>query len=809
MKTIRLYTLAAMVLLAAMHLMAVNTIMYTATYDKSPQLGTDTLGGVTYSTVAYEGLYNGGDPGMPSLPVDYIKFSVPYNAVNFTVSTLLRNTFIYNVPHLLYPCQEPVPTDGSEPQGITLPDSTAYFSNTTFPSQQAWVVDEGFLAGENHIVTVAVMPISYYHGSGSNAYNRVRVSETVRLTLRYELNDSTAPAPLIRQDSVLRQEGYELTQSLVANPGNVVANAPVMMTMDSTLVFNPLSGGDGLNGGDHTIGPGIDPGDLIGDGGQLQEAEHNIPYLIVTTNELYHSMRRLAALKRQKGYNVHIVTMDQVMNDSFARTGDVFRQQDGTYYVAHSDSAGVLRQFLKLYFSFYGTKYVLLAGKNLPYRTINCRDGNREIKGHGDIYFSDLSADWIDNTNNIDFNPELFIGRLLVENNDQLNAYMDKLFRYELNPGHGDYSYLKNALFTTGNDFFDSFLKGLSLFKSILEPIFTQQTSLTEVLNQDIPKGVDVINSISVNHPAFVSTFNHGGPSFIKVYGKDSFNHRYFIMAIDSVNVLQQGYINTETGNGLNNMQNKYYPSIFYSLSCQTMPFYKIPDFNVDLNMGESFTLGKDYGGPVYMGNTESVNSYAIEGLAEEFARTIINETQVLGKADALSKLKLRPDFRSLVAVVHNYLGDPSLDMWTNIPDTFDNVGITRTDSTIHITNINCDSAVIVYTNPLDLKTKSITVSSSGTFNNVNTNGCIMIYKHNHIPYIAPLEFQNYIIQKSQYVIASDVIAGKIIDENRNQGDVIINSGVNYEIEASGTVTLQDGFKVEKGATFAVYPACF
>lgn len=30
-----------------------------------------------------------------------------------------------------------------------------------------------------------------------------------------------------------------------------------------------------------------------------------------------------------------------------------------------------------------------------------------------------------------------------------------------------------------------------------------------------------------------------------------------------------------------------------------------------------------------------------------------------------------------------------------------------------------------------------------------------------------------------------------------------------YEIEASGTVTLHDGFKVEKGATFAVYPSSF
>ncbi len=40
-------------------------------------------------------------------------------------------------------------------------------------------------------------------------------------------------------------------------------------------------------------------------------------------------------------------------------------------------------------------------------------------------------------------------------------------------------------------------------------------------------------------------------------------------------------------------------------------------------------------------------------------------------------------------------------------------------------------------------------------------------------------------------------------------GNVVIKSGAEYEIEASGTVTLENGFKVEEGATFAVYPACF
>lgn len=47
------------------------------------------------------------------------------------------------------------------------------------------------------------------------------------------------------------------------------------------------------------------------------------------------------------------------------------------------------------------------------------------------------------------------------------------------------------------------------------------------------------------------------------------------------------------------------------------------------------------------------------------------------------------------------------------------------------------------------------------------------------------------------------------IDNDRTNGDVIVKSGVEYEIEASGTVTLCDGFEVEQGATFSVIPSTF
>ena len=104
---------------------------------------------------------------------------------------------------------------------------------------------------------------------------------------------------------------------------------------------------------------------------------------------------------------------------------------------------------------------------------------------------------------------------------------------------------------------------------------------------------------------------------------------------------------------------------------------------------------------------------------------------------------------------------------------------------------------------------RETTVRDTNISLNANPNSTIMLYKHNHIPYIAPLELQNITFSKNQYVIANDVTAGKSIDSQRTNGNVIVPDGIEYEIEASGRVTLQDGFQVEKGATFAVYPSSF
>ena len=86
-------------------------------------------------------------------------------------------------------------------------------------------------------------------------------------------------------------------------------------------------------------------------------------------------------------------------------------------------------------------------------------------------------------------------------------------------------------------------------------------------------------------------------------------------------------------------------------------------------------------------------------------------------------------------------------------------------------------------------------------------NSTVMLYKRNCIPYIAPLVIQITTINKSQYVIASDMTAGKSVDNNRTSGQVTITGEIEYEVEHTGEVRLCGGFKVDKGVKFSIKPS--
>lgn len=796
-----------------------NRITYTASYNNNGlTIGTDTLGGVTYATVSYEGLYNGGEPGMPSLPIDYLKFSVPYNATNFTVTATTRWAS-QNLNYLVYPCQSPWLISSPVPP-IVLPDTSAYYPGNSYPSQMAWIVDEGFLAGENHIVTVAVMPFCYTHSTNADVLSRAK---NCYVTLRYDLSDSLAMSPIVRNDSLLREEGYLLTQSMVVNPGQVKNFAPTQTInpgIDSTGLIQGGIGGDLINGGLPDPTP-VDPGDLgeeelLIDGG-------NYTYLIVTTSELKHAVRRIAALKRQKGYNVKIVTINDVLSSPLSGSGDIIGEGSNAH-LTYTDNAGKLRQYLRNHYKYYGTKYVLLVG-NVPYKYTKLKTTelyNDSIILPSDMYYADLNGDWQEN--DYDYHSELYVGRLLAKTTDQIANYTEKLLRYQLNPGKGNYDYLKRALYSQGYDFINS--GELYQVQRTFNKIYNNPIVLSESSNindkSKYPSGEDIIDSINSKRCGFISLHHHGFPAGLLTYGfrkKEVWDYLRFLWAIDTVHTFMgipdRASDDPSDRNGLNDLMNKWYPSVCYASSCITMPFDTVSGYeSIPMNFGESYTTGKDYGGPIFIGNTRDGITPYTSYLERNLGQFIYQRYYQIGVANALAKLlsaaTLTDSIGNRYTVINqNLLGDPELEIWTDVPEQFIGIEIERTDQAVSISGISADSTFVAYMQKNNVMQTEMISQSPVLLNDASPNSPIILYKHNYIPYIAPLLLQNESFSKSEYIIANDVTAGESVDSNRTNGYFIISSGIEYEIEASGTVRLENGFKVEKGATFTVYPACY
>lgn len=753
-----------------------ETISHTITLNSSNlTIGTDTLGGVTYTTIHYAGLDNHGAPGTPSLPVDYIRFSVPYNATNFTVTTTTRFPLESKIPHMVYPCQTPRQMNDTSSWAITLPDSSIYFSGSYYPANLATIVDEGFLAGENHIVTVAVTPYSCIHVSNSMTnYKKIKKPQSVTVKLTYQTGGPLLTEPIVRRDTVLRNEGFALTRSMVVNPNAVRPNA-----VPDTSIYMQLHG---------IVSPG-----------QSYPVDSTATYLIVTTQDLKHSTRRLAALKRQEGYSVKVVTMDEVLASPYSGDGD--RVQDS---LIHNDPPGKLREYLRYCFHNFGTTYVLLAGTDVPWKSFTIKgEDNTLYESPTDSYYCDLNSYWIDDS--IELNPDLYVGRILSKSESQIENYTDKLLRYELNPGHGDYQYLKRAFFLEGRDFDGK----LDSPKMHLTAYYPNQICINDTAsnNSGHPNGVDIIDTLNNNHVGLLIPFNHGSPDGIKVYGKDSNGYNSYIFSLDSITTY-------ENEDGIDCLNNKDYPMIFYAPCCKTIPY----DYTSGMNFGESFTTGKDYGGPAYIGYTRDALGMHVDYLLSDWINLLPLKEYKISVAYAFSKeiyCGLFPSrafkkYQYINEPIRNaYIGDPTIELWTDIPQEYSNISITRTENSITVSGLDVDSTIVAYCDNNYHAGYRLTSSTSLTLNSVSPNSTIMLFKHNYLPYIAPLSLQNINIKNSQYVIASDVTAGFSVENGRLPGNVVVKSGAEYEIEATGTVTLKHGFKVEKGATFAVYPACF
>ena len=253
--------------------------------ESALSLSGDTVENMVYTVVDYSGLSVSGEPGEPALPVMDIRFSVPCLAKDFEVT---------------------VTENFSAPPAFEQPDAEIYGADAGYPEAIGKVVGEGYYDGDNHIVTVAVSPISYNPVQGT-----LRLHTSVTVSLSYSIANSVAELsmrPISRFQK--SQSGMESVKSIVVNPAQVEKFVPVALGS-------------------------IKPMTVVG-----------VPayeYCVITSRELAPAFDRLVYWKRQKGYFAGVVCMEDILACPDFQLGD---EVSGI-----NDDAGKLRAYLKYSYS--------------------------------------------------------------------------------------------------------------------------------------------------------------------------------------------------------------------------------------------------------------------------------------------------------------------------------------------------------------------------------------------------------------------------------------------------------------------------
>lgn len=524
-------------------------------------------------------------------------------------------------------------------------------------------------------------------------------------------------------------------------------------------------------------------------------------YCVITPRRFKDAFARLIGWERQKGLNAGVVCVEDILSDP-AIVGDT---------VSHIyDDAGKVRQYLQYAYKYGDTEYVLFGGNDsiVPIRYGAGENDRYEDEGDkealhipADFYFAELNSNWNKDNDGFygepqdldDYIAELQVGRLLCVKIDDIENYTDKLLRYEANPGNGNSSYLRKAFYSQADEM--QWRHQADSMASNFEKTFPDKTIISEepdckALSTTYPTGSDAL-TVMKKHFGFASWFNHGHPMAVvmKTHGYNS--SPYGITSVTG----DIPWIVPETSNGLDSLDNKDYPMVVYSTACTITPFdYYQEIYKYKTNIGQSFTLGRGYGGPALIGNTRSgwlIASFEVQRI---FGQFFPNHT--IGYALNMAK-SLAIFSKHYKALVVNVIGSPDINIWTDIPAKF-NAAVN--DSVFQVESCSIDK-VLVGTYDLANDSSHVNELPSSAANSphlIGGNKIVTLRGRNCLPQILPATIKDVTIEGKHRLYTSDVKMGG------GNGKVLITSGSDVVIEKSGKIEMKSNVVIEKGATFAI-----
>lgn len=717
-----------------------------------------------YAKLAYTGLQQMDDIGKPSLPVKYIKLIIPPDEEVDNIVLNITNKEKISLPGKIYPAQPGIITSiDAENPGFVKPDSTVYESDTPWPSEMVKTLRHGYFDGSNHIVTLAVCPFQYYPKS-----DRLEFFTNISFSLRFKSAESKAIYVPNRYRK--NQEIYDaILNDIVDNPRDISAYSSPPNLLDSG-VYPPYKPWTPLP---------------------------SYEYVVITNQTLKPGFDKFVNWKRRKGLDIGVITVEEITNCSFYSNGDEISGIE--------DDAGKIRQYLYDGYHAGITVWALLAGdyNEIPRYGLQVNykpegSPNPWEKIPADLYFSEFNGDWnVDGDafygepdegefggDSPEFEPEIFVGRLLCIEEEDIIKWTDKILKYEQNPGNGNYDYLTRSFMIQGDQY------QLNDHASIISqklPMFTHEfMEEDDIYNPTSPLPNTVIDEMKTRYGLF-SFLTHSGPIGLVTMSKDLNTVPGNRHNINSLDIWEGTSEIPDNGDGLDCLENFDYPSILYAMGCDNIPFDDYHTISDQRNIGEAFTVLTQSGGPAVLGYTRNAGFSPSRYLYEKFAEKLTesyngtNESYAhIGQAYAVSKTY--SDHKHNLS--HNLIGCPETKIWLNEPQTFENIYITDNGSQITI-DAGIDGCTICVCSVDESEAyHSVAVNTSNhTFTTEVRPIYITITKHNYIPFTNTMINGN-VTWSGEMTVTEDITITKSGQLNLEAGTIVkMDEGVGIIVE--------------------------
>lgn len=605
--------------------------------------------GQEFCKVELPDFFNSAEPNEPFLPVKLITVEVPLyvNNVYVTLDSYSSSSLI-KLDKPIYP-MENFTTNGEPTQSLeSVTYGIGYASTAKQPSVE--VVGEYLMDNSRHMVTVEVSPLAYVH----DELSLYRFND-IKFSVRYTACDENA---------MTRLSPLKINKSNSDNPLR-----SVYCSTSGTL--SELSDSASINN-----------------------------YVIFTPDFLKESLSNFAEWKRQKGYQVDIVTYESIYQHPDYKIGAT----DKCF-----DNPSSVREWMRDYFRLNGVFYALIVGDfrtNAPIRKFRHPGLYSELKNHdftneydtfyipSDAYFADLNSEWtiteceagilVGNTKELTFSPTIPVGRLLCSSPEEIKNFTRKVIIYEIYPGKGDASYLGKGTLARHQDMFT----GGNIFKNLTDfDVVTKDSNKAAVFGDLRPFGSEIIELM--NESGLTTLQGHGTPITItitEVTDDKMWPATRNIMAQINYKDFDSGFM-YENKSGLDNLTNFDRPSIVYSTACTIAPFdNKFSYPGIRYNMASGFTVAGKYGGPLMIANSRLGWIGYSPMLEKEFGKYVKENLTV-----SIAQNKAKTTFRNSNGlygkyIIHssNVIGDGELIIWTKVPE-FLNAGFSRNDKVINI----------------------------------------------------------------------------------------------------------------------------